>query len=250
VEFIELKVRKFEALVKRKDIKSPQWFAMPIDILEHPDFFDITGDEFKAYVWVMGIATKLNTDVVRIYPALFERRTAIKKKTIELTIEKLNGKRWDVTRPLRVRTDSVRTRTATVQDSTGQDKTGQDSTGIIQGNYVTEGSVLIELWNLHCGTLPKIQALTDKRKKAASVVFTELTENDWISAIQKTAQSKFCCGLTGGTWKASFDWFISKRKKDDVYNFIKCLEGNYDNTQNIKDLVKNEANYRWAMGES
>lgn len=250
MEFIEIKVRKFEALVKRKDIKSPQWFAMPNDILEHPDFFDISGDEFKAYVWVMGVATKLNSDVVRIYPALFERRTAIKKKTIELTIEKLNGKRWDVTYPLQIRTQSGRTRTATVQDSTGHNSTVQDSTGIIQVNSVDAGELLVGLWNLHSGSLPKIKAITDERKKAASSVFNQISEADWVEAITKTAQSKFCCGQTGGTWKATFDWFISKRKKDGAYNFIKCLEGNYDNTQDIKELVKNESNYRWAMGET
>lgn len=96
MEYIEVTLRDFETIVKRRDIKSPQWFAMPTDLLEHPDFFDITGDEFKAYIWICGVATKLNTSKIRVYLDLCARRIAISKQSVELSIEKLKGKRFDV----------------------------------------------------------------------------------------------------------------------------------------------------------
>jgi hypothetical protein len=119
VDYIEITVRKFEGLVKRNDIKSPQWFAMPNEILLHPDFFDISGDEFKVFSWVCGVASKLNSATIRVYPKLCSRQINVDESCVTLTIEKLNGKRWDVTDALRARYADV-----TLQDRTGQDRTG------------------------------------------------------------------------------------------------------------------------------
>lgn len=125
MEYIEVTLRNFSSLVKRNDIKSPQWFAVPNDLLEHPDFFNISGDEFKAFVWICGVASKLNEATIRVYPDLCARRIAIDPKSVELTIEKLNGKRLDVTRVLRT---SERVSYATEQDTTLQNTTLQNIT--------------------------------------------------------------------------------------------------------------------------
>lgn len=122
MDYIEITMRNFSALVKRNDIKTPQWFAMPNDLLEHPDFFDISGDQLKAYVWICGVASKLNTATIKVYPDLCARRIAIQPSDVIVTIEKLNKKRWDVTSALRT---SVRVSYATEQNRTEQDRTEQ-----------------------------------------------------------------------------------------------------------------------------
>lgn len=122
MDFIEVRIRKFKSLIKRKDIKSPQWFAMEIDILLHPDFFGITGDEFKIFVWILGVATKLNQDTIRVYPKLCAHQIGVSENAIFATIEKLKGKRLDVTDTSRARNACVTLQDKTVQDSTRQDR--------------------------------------------------------------------------------------------------------------------------------
>ena len=122
-EFIEITILKFNKIVPRKDIKCPQWFSMECDILVHPDFLDINGNEFKAYVWMLGVAAKLNTKTIRVYPLLFERLTGIDKKVIIVTIGKLTGKRLGVKNPNVARTQHEHGAYATRQDKTRQDKT-------------------------------------------------------------------------------------------------------------------------------
>jgi len=122
LEFIEITVRKFNTLVKRKDLKSPQWFAMPNEILSHPDFFDVDGDEFKVFAWVLGVAAKLNMATIRVYPDLCAHQARVTAEKVASTIEKLNGKRWDVTRTSRARHADVPLQDSTVQDSTEKEE--------------------------------------------------------------------------------------------------------------------------------
>lgn len=134
MDFIEIELKKFDSLVKRKDIKNPQWFAMPNDILEHPDFFDVTGDEFKVFTWICGVATKLNTSRIKVFVELCARRLNLPTETVKLTINKLSGKRWDVTDTYVIRTESVHTRTATEQNRTEQNKEEESDKAQILGN--------------------------------------------------------------------------------------------------------------------
>jgi len=97
VDFIEIELRDFKDLVKRSDIKSPTWFAVEHNLLLHPDFFEVTGDEVKAYIWIIGTATHLNTPKIRAYGDLCCRQIGISRKSFDSCISKLSGKRWDVT---------------------------------------------------------------------------------------------------------------------------------------------------------
>ena len=136
MDFIEIKIRDFAKLIKRNDIKCPQWFAMPNDILLHPDFIEMTGNEFKVFVWILGVASKLNKEKIRVYPKLCARQSLVAENDVLSCIEKLHKKRWDSSSRKRTAdvTPSVRKRTADVTPSvrkrtaTRQDKTEQDST--------------------------------------------------------------------------------------------------------------------------
>lgn len=229
-QFIEIEILKFDSLIKRKDIKSPQWFAMEYDILTHPDFFDITGDEFKVYVWVIGVATKLNANKIRVYPKLCAHQLRIKEKDVLLTIEKLTGKRFHVTDPLRTRTESVRTRTATVQDRTVQDSTRQDST--VQGLSKVSSNLpeqIFNLWNEACQKLPKAKTLSKKRIAQISARLKETPDlEDWSEAIFAMTQSDFCNGASDSGWVATFDFLL---QPDSI---TKALEGKYSNRASTK----------------
>ena len=230
MNFIEIKMFKFETLVKRKDIVCPQWFAVPIDILEHPDFFDIDGNEFKVFIFVCGLAAKLNAHTLRIYPDVVARRLNIPVNCVEVTIEKLSRKRWDVMDALREcyvgRDVSITLQDKTRQDKTKQDTTEQDKTHIgFASGFEKPAAMhrLVDIWNQHRGKLSLVKKSSRARDQKIRRIFPTLTETEWTSAVIKISASDFCNG--SGSWVATFDWLI---KPDTA---LKVLEGKYDNRE-------------------
>ncbi len=69
-------------------------------------------------------------------------------------------------------------------------------------------------------SIPQITKLTDSRKTALRSIFKEYGKETVETVIKKTIASDF---LSKDWGKVSFDWIFKKA------NFIKILEGNYDN---------------------
>ena len=68
--------------------------------------------------------------------------------------------------------------------------------------------------------IPRLTKLTDPRKAALRSIFKEYDKETVETAVKKVAASDF---LSKGWGKAGFDWIFKKS------NFIKILEGYYDN---------------------
>lgn len=81
---------------------------------------------------------------------------------------------------------------------------------------------VVSKFNSICISLPKVSKLTDNREKTIKARLKEYSMQDIIKVFEKTEQSDFLKGKNG-TFKASFDWLMKPA------NFIKVLEGNYDN---------------------
>lgn len=90
---IEITILKFNDVSRRKELKRPTWFAIDNDILSHPDFFDINAEEFRCWVWIISVASKVNKDTVRLDSRVFAHQCRCKEKVFFATIEKLRGKR-------------------------------------------------------------------------------------------------------------------------------------------------------------
>lgn len=244
MDFIELTIRDFKSVVKRSDIKSPVWFAIEHNLLLHPDFFDITGDELKAYLWILGTAAHLNMPTIRAYPALCCQQINIKKKDFLSSVEKLKGKRWDVgnaNESVRICPGNSYTGTATVQYSTVQDSTQHDST--VQG-LTKDSHPLIDLWNSNCGKLSVVKKCGDSRLKKVAKLWAEHTVEELTSAIQILAASDFCNGKNDRAWVADFDFFLKPETPS------KALEGKYDNRTpkpKLEQIYKNPENVKWAL---
>lgn len=73
-----------------------------------------------------------------------------------------------------------------------------------------------------CISLPKIRTLTDKRKKAIQKLYKKYSEDDIMLVLEKTEKSDFLAGRAKD-WHADLDWILNEN------NFIKILEGRYDN---------------------
>ena len=162
MDFIEINITHFSSYIKRSDIKTPTWFALDHDIVTHPDFFDINGDEFKAFIRIIGIATHLNCQTIRVYTQVVSHQAKVSHKSVLSCIEKLKGKRWDVTEAY----GSVRMLTGNIGPTcpTGEGREEERSEGnILSISATTEFHPLAITWNQHCGELPKVVKVTEER---------------------------------------------------------------------------------------
>ncbi len=88
---------------------------------------------------------------------------------------------------------------------------------------------IVDGFNSICISLPKVLKITDKRKTSIKSLLAQYSEDEVTSAFIKAQYSDFLTNRDGNGWMCSFDWIINKN------NFVKVLEGNYDNKNNGKD---------------
>ena len=92
----------------------------------------------------------------------------------------------------------------------------------------TDYQSIVDLFNSTCLSLPKVQKLTDKRRKKIKALLKSYNEDDVKSVFAKAENSDFLKGSVN-SFQATFDWLIESG------NFIKVLEGNYDNRNKKQD---------------
>lgn len=82
---------------------------------------------------------------------------------------------------------------------------------------------VVERYNRICVSLPKVTAITDKRKKLINARLKQYSMVEIEEVFLLAEASDFLKGAKGN-WKANFDWLMNES------NFVKVLEGNYNNS--------------------
>ena len=85
--------------------------------------------------------------------------------------------------------------------------------------------------------------ITEKRKRVINNLLKEYSAEEVLQAMKKVHTSSFLQGNNKTGWQISFDWFINKS------NFLKVLEGNYDDKTSSE--IKNNnisANQKFGTG--
>jgi hypothetical protein len=91
-------------------------------------------------------------------------------------------------------------------------------------------NVVVE-FNQVVSRLPKVTALTPKRRNTIKQRIKEHGREAVSVCFFKTGKSDFLCGVNDRGWKASFDWIMKPE------NLVKILEGNYDNKTQIPQNI-------------
>lgn len=157
--------------------------------------------------------------------------------------------RWGKT--LMENTDETDTDTDVLQPNTNktrEDKTREDKTRKDKIEYPCDG--VVKLWNEICISLPKVMRLSDARRDKVKARLREWGDTDpkkmldnARSLFLRIERSDFLTGRSG-KWKgASFDWIFDSRN-----NWIKVMEGNYDNVRGGVSDAPSSTN-RLGVGE-
>ena len=108
---------------------------------------------------------------------------------------------------------------------TGKDRIGKDiisSSTSIDREPPFDYQSVIDCFNSICVSLPKVQKLTDKRRKAIKSAQKALDVMSFSDFFEKVEASDYLTGRSG-KWSCGFDWIMKPS------NLIKIIEGNYDN---------------------
>lgn len=87
----------------------------------------------------------------------------------------------------------------------------------------TDYQAVLDAFHESCPSLPKVQKLSDSRKKAIKARLNDFGLEDIKRAFALTEQSDFLKGTNANGWQAGFDWLMKPA------NLTKVLEGNYEN---------------------
>lgn len=92
---------------------------------------------------------------------------------------------------------------------------------------------ILTAFNEICTSLPKVQKLTDARRKAIKAIIPLLDSDDPVQGfteVFKTVEaSDFLCRRnTKTSFRASFDWIMNKK------NIVKIIEGNYSDSNRVE----------------
>lgn len=86
---------------------------------------------------------------------------------------------------------------------------------------------VVEEFNRVVSRLPKVTALTPKRRGIIQQRIKEHGREAVSVCFFKAGKSDFLCGVNDRGWMASFDWIMKPE------NFVKILEGNFDSKTQI-----------------
>ena len=109
---------------------------------------------------------------------------------------------------------------------------------------------IVDLWNTLCSSLPKVQKLTDDRRNKIRLRLNELSGNseEWLpktkELFERVNASDFLRGDNSSDWTATFDWLFTNSK-----NWVKVMEGNYDNKRGSRSTSGDVAGVQLGVGE-
>lgn len=178
-------------------------------------------DDYKSIAFALHVENKLVQSIINDYD-LFQNDNEVFWS--QSAIDRLN-KRKDIAEK-RKQAAEARWNNAKDKNDTPQ----PEESGI-------DFDLIVARFNSICTSLPKVQKLTPGRKNKVKSRIKEMKgDMQTLEAVfSKIQASDFCCGRGNSKWKASFDWIFDNDK-----NWVKVIEGNYDNDKcngkNVNDL--------------
>lgn len=180
-------------------------------------------DDYKSIAFALHVENKIVQSIINDYD-LFQNDNEVFWS--QSAIDRLN-KRKDI---------AEKRKAAAVArwDKTPKEKTVMLDTIPLPKDSGIDYDLIVAKFNSICISLPKVQKLTSGRKNKVKSRIKEMKgEMHTIELVfTKVQASDFCCGRGNSKWKATFDWIFDNDK-----NWVKVIEGNYDNDKyNSKNI--------------
>ncbi len=226
---IEISIIKYESIftTRTKDLVGLKWFSFPNDLLLHPDFFRVNGEELKWFLWCVSICTKCKSNTIRLNIQHACSTLSLNEKYLFSMIEKLKGKQIDTeARPQHDREPTAsrpRHDRGTTASRPQHDRYNTLHNNTLHNNTLQteEVDLFFDFWNSQ-EKLPKAIKLSKSRKDKIKTRLKEADIDEWKKVISLVNMTEFLTGRNDRGWKADIDWLIANEE-----NRIKVVEGKY-----------------------
>jgi len=137
---------------------------------------------------------------------------------------------------------TTETTTETTKDiSASYDATPDQENSFNHNKGNTPLKEIIEMYNSICTTMPKVQKITEGRRRVVRSRWLEYGSLDTFRTLfKKAAASDFLSGRSGRWTGCNFDWLMKPS------NAVKVLEGCYDNKANARGMAEPTSSESWA----
>ena len=133
-------------------------------------------------------------------------------------VDSFSQKNKDISEKNDNKSEKNRTKESKVKESKEESMSSCDDAPVLPYQDV------MDLFNQICQSLPKAKELTDKRKRQIKTIFQRF-KPDFKEVFERVEKSDFLTGRNGKWNGCSFDWILNPS------NFVKVIEGNYDNKE-------------------
>ena len=130
----------------------------------------------------------------------------------------------------------------TLKRNKNETKTKQKHTNNNDNNDNNDNNIYTlvqKAWNDLSENIPKVNFIKNNstRSKHLKARIDEVGKEKFIEVLKSVKNSDFLCGKNNSNWTITFDWFIN------ASNFVKVMEGNYNNRTAQKQDTNEFKNY-------
>lgn len=222
-KFLNIEVLNWEKYNPKRDQKTYTWLRLDNGFATSADLWGLTAEQKFVWILILCQCSKKNSGSIDLTIEFLADLAKVKKTVIAEALEFLQNQGLAVVRGR----DHDNARSPVVVDTTPTyertDETNE-RTNEIHMSAKADAHALVGIWNSHCGELPKVERCSGNRLSQARARWKETPSTEfWTEVVLKIAASDFCRGLTGTSWRATFDWLIKPNTA------TKVREGTYDN---------------------
>lgn len=240
---MKIKITKFREFNPRKDYKTLPWVRLNTDLFFSPSTDDLSAEEIALWIFLLMMAARKNCDEFDVTESYISKHSRVQESRIRDYLSNIEKNSMiSISRSSDVRETFV-------PRSLRNDTNVTERTNVTNERESTDVDALVpeiihplvDLWNLWCEKLPKVNHTNASRRKKCEARFRESPEgikpNDYFSEIvRKIAASDFCNGKSERGWRATFDWLLQPE------THLKVSEGKYDNRGSSKAQLVSNAN--------
>lgn len=89
MDSITVTLRNWKKFNGRSDVKKPSWFRLDASLIDDPEFFDFSAEEFKAWIYILSMCCRKNKGTIRLFFGHAESSSKISKKCLFSAVRKL-----------------------------------------------------------------------------------------------------------------------------------------------------------------
>lgn len=90
MDFITITLRNWKKFNGRSDIKNPTWFRLDASLIDDPEFFDFTAEEFKVWIYILCMCCRKNKATIKLFFGHAENSSKLSRKSVLSAVKKLS----------------------------------------------------------------------------------------------------------------------------------------------------------------